>query len=394
LKVLIISYEFAPLSAGAATYARELAVGLSKNQAEVYILTAVHGASSQVEKYDKELYKKYGINIYRIRGFGKLFFLQLYFKIIKLFGINFESKFDYIILADARAVRFSILFIPSRYYNRCLNVFHGGQIFHMYLNPNILLKISGIHKKYVNYLKQSKINITVSAHLKRTFMHYIPEIESNIKTIYHGIDLEIFYPISNEERSLIRQRYNLNPGDFVIFSGSRLIPEKGQDYLLKAIAPIVSENIKIVIAGSGNYYHVLLQLTESLGIKKNVIFTGDLIRQEMAKLIAASDLAVMLSRIPYESFGLVNIEANACAVPVLAAKNAGIPEAVEEGISGFLVDPINIEEIRTTLKNILNINLLKEMGIKAHQRVLEKFTCDRMAKDVISVLQELPTSKC
>jgi len=139
---------------------------------------------------------------------------------------------------------------------------------------------------------------------------------------------------------------------------------------------------------------VLLQLTESLGIKKNVIFTGDLIRQEMAKLIAASDLAVMLSRIPYESFGLVNIEANACAVPVLAAKNAGIPEAVEEGISGFLVDPINIEEIRTTLKNILNINLLKEMGIKAHQRVLEKFTCDRMAKDVISVLQELPTSKC
>lgn len=388
MKILIISYEFPPLVGGAGTYSRELAVGLSKNNCDVSIITCHQGKRKQNHKSDQELLTRYGIHVYRFRSLWKFFFLQMHRKLIKHFTKDYHKQFDYIILSDSRATRYAILYMNDEQLVKSVNIFHGGEINSFYLTPNYRIKLSGIHKKFVDTLMKSKANITVSADFKKVFINEIPQLEKRMHVVLHGIDDKIFRPLSARDRTKVRNIFGIKNNETVILSASRLVAKKGQDKLIEAYAPLVVKypRTKLVIAGDGEYRNELENLCSKFGINDHVLFTGQLLREELARLMAASDLFAMISRREAETFGLVYIEANACGIPVLAGRIAGVSEAVEDGVSGVLVNPYDTEDIKNKLEGMLDNKMLKYLGEKGYMRTKQYFTCTSMARKTLDIL--------
>ncbi|MBA7672762.1 GDP-mannose-dependent alpha-(1-6)-phosphatidylinositol monomannoside mannosyltransferase [subsurface metagenome] len=99
----------------------------------------------------------------------------------------------------------------------------------------------------------------------------------------------------------------------------------------------------------------------------------------MPKYYSASDVFIMPSREigekDIEGFGLVFLEANACGKPVIGGKSGGISDAVADGVSGILVDPLNVDEISQALITLLsNRELAVKLGSQGRKRVEEQFS--------------------
>jgi phosphatidylinositol alpha-1,6-mannosyltransferase len=100
----------------------------------------------------------------------------------------------------------------------------------------------------------------------------------------------------------------------------------------------------------------LQELTARLGLQAQVCFPGRLALSEIVELYSLADLFVLLSREEppdVEGFGLVFLEAAACGLPSVGGRSGGIPEAVDEGRSGWLVDPSDTREIAATIIDLL-----------------------------------------
>ena len=295
--VLILSYEFTPIVGGAGTYSRELAVGLTRNNCDVNVVTCYHGLKEHNTRIDEELCGKYRIKVHRFDSHGKLFFIQMYKKIYKIFGRMYHNSFDYIILADARSTRFAVLFMNDEQLAKSVHVFHGGEIDSFFLKPNYRVRLSGIRRKFISVLLKSRANIAVSENLKNIFLSEIPQLKGKMGVVLHGIDEEMFHPLTEAERENIRGLYGIKKNAVVILSASRLIAEKGQDKLIQAFSPLAEkyQDLEMVIAGDGNYRDELKKITERLSLRDRIVFTGKLARDNLAKLMAASDYYAMIS---------------------------------------------------------------------------------------------------
>ena len=237
MEILFLTYEFPSLIGGAGMYTRDLALGLKKIGNNVTIITCKHGENDN--EIDLEMRKK-GIRIHRFKSTGKLFFIQFYIGLITKFGLNFDNKFERIILSDERAIRLSILFFSRRQLSKCVNVFHGDQVNSFLIRPNLRIKLSGIRRKFIYSLQNVHVNIAVSQSIKKTFISNIPSLNNKIKVVLHGIDDDLFNPISKQERDFIRGKYGLKKTDFIIVSHSRLIEGKGQDRLIEVFSNMIN----------------------------------------------------------------------------------------------------------------------------------------------------------
>ena len=388
MKILILSYEFPPIVGGAATYVGELALSLHNLDHIVHVVTCIHGSRSKSAEYDETMVTKNGLFIKRFKPYGKLFFVQM-FLITKKY---IHKDYDQIILADARAIKFAAYFFSMELLHKCTNIFHGGQVENIIENPSFLLRLGKINKSFIAYLLSCNVNIAVSQFLRNSFLQKEPSLARKIKVVYHGIDETVFYPLSQQEIIRIRKEYNFKLNDIIIISTSRLDKDKGQDYLLSVFRDLVVEapNLKLVIVGDGIAKKELMEKSKYYRLGEKVVFINSMSRKALAKLIGSSDLAVMLSRIPYEAFGLVNIEANACGIPVLASKYAGVRESVEDGISGLLVDPFDLSKIREKLSQLLVSDRRKKLGKTAYQYCIKKHTAKIMAMNTIQAIQHNP----
>ena len=102
------------------------------------------------------------------------------------------------------------------------------------------------------------------------------------------------------------------------------------------------------------------------------------------------DLFVLLTRRgSEESFGLVFLEANACKRAVLAGKTGGVTETVENGISGVVVDPLDLNLISESILNLLqDEQKLKQIERSAYHRVINNFTVEKMAKNTFKIIYD------
>jgi phosphatidylinositol alpha-1,6-mannosyltransferase len=133
----------------------------------------------------------------------------------------------------------------------------------------------------------------------------------------------------------------------------------------------------------------------TLGVRDRVIFAGRIPDEELPDIYALSDLFVMASREQLETrnvegFGLVFLEASACAKPVVGGRSGGIPDAVVDGVTGLLVDPHDPEDIAGALARILtNNHLASRLGQQGRSRVVNDFNWARVAGRVQGILQSV-----
>ncbi|MEA2020604.1 MAG: glycosyltransferase [Patescibacteria group bacterium] len=239
-------------------------------------------------------------------------------------------------------------------------------------------------------LRRADKVIAVSDLVKESLVkeYFLPE--EKVEVIYNGIEIDKF-EIRNT-KSKIRKELEVGEDNKVLLYVGRIEKEKGLGKLLRAVSNIKSQsagwqtNFKLIIVGDGKYLGELKKLAGELGIADKVIFTGKVPYEDVPKYYAAADVFVLPS-LRQEGLPMTLPEAMASGLPVVASKIGGIPNAVEDGKTGFLVEPGNVEELSEELIKVLKDDKLREhIGEEARGLAKEKFSQESMVKETISVI--------
>jgi len=228
--------------------------------------------------------------------------------------------------------------------------------------------------KVTGSLKQADLIIVNSRSLRLRLSRRFPRLNQVIGIVPLGADLQRFIPPSKEERRRLRQLSRFPEAFTVLFVG-RIIPSKGVAVLIRAIHAIRRRlRIHLLVAGRGKppYIRRLKGLARRLGV--SVTFLGDVAHADIHRLYQTADCFVCPSQ-KHEAFGLVNVEAMASGLPVIASNNGGIREIVVSGVNGYLVH--RYREPLPFAKHLLqlarNPKLAESMGAQGRKDALEAF---------------------
>jgi phosphatidyl-myo-inositol dimannoside synthase len=170
----------------------------------------------------------------------------------------------------------------------------------------------------------------------------------------------------------------LPPDGHVLLTVGRLIsaePGKGVDTVIRVLPDVLKliPNLFYVVVGGGDLLPHLEQLAGASSARDRILFLGKLKLEQLKSLYARADIFVMPSR--QEGFGLTFLEAMALGKPVIAADYGGTPEVVQNEVTGFLVDPGDLERLAGRLVQLLQDEALcRKLGEAGRRRVEEKFT--------------------
>jgi phosphatidylinositol alpha-1,6-mannosyltransferase len=201
-----------------------------------------------------------------------------------------------------------------------------------------------------------------------------------------GVDVHRFQPLDGPGRLAARAALGLPADGPLVVGVSRLVPRKGFDVLIEAVAGLSASNpgLTLAISGGGRDADRLAALAERLGAP--VRFLGRLPDADLASLYASADVFAMLCRnrwggLEQEGFGIVFAEAAAAGVPQVAGRSGGAAEAVIDGVTGLVVDrPDDRVEVAAALSRLLDDPALRAvMGVAARQRAEAEFTYDALA---------------
>ena len=191
-----------------------------------------------------------------------------------------------------------------------------------------------------------------------------------IRVIHSGIDPELFASAWGERK---RQ------GPPVIGTVAVLEERKGHRFLLEAAALLKQEGHRLLyrFAGDGSQREYLKETAIGLGLKEEIAFEGFV--SEISNFLSAVDVFVLPSL--YEGLGVAVLEAMAAGRPVVATRAGGLPELVEDRVTGFLVPPGDSGGLARAIAQLVSREgLAREMGLSARERVQRHFTVGRMAK--------------
>lgn len=211
----------------------------------------------------------------------------------------------------------------------------------------------------------------------------------NIKTIHNGIKVKYFEKQDKQGLDNFKDKFGLRNRKVIFFNG-RLRKAKGGEQLLKATQLVKKRvgDVMLLISGDqSNYIYSLLRLGEKLGLSKDIVFTGWLGQEDIKLAYQSCDLCVVPS-ICFDSFPTVILEAMAIKKPVVATCFGGSREIVEDGKTGYIINPLNIEKMAEKIVDLLeNPEKAKNFGEAGYQRIKEKFSLDKQTEKTLEYYQ-------
>ncbi len=266
-------------------------------------------------------------------------------------------------------------------------VLHGAEV----VIPSKIPALSGLLK---GVMRDAKILIAAGRYPAQCAFDLLGDSTTDpvIQIVNPGVDVDRFAVASEMQKLEIRRELGLTEGLAVLFV-SRLVPRKGADSLIKAMAMLNRDESppQLWIVGSGRDKGRLSRLIERSGI--DAVFLGKLSQDKLVALYGAADIFAMLCRnrwfgLEQEGFGIVFLEAQACGVPCLVGDSGGARDALEPGGSGFVLDnPRNAKSVSLALDTLIrNPELRLKMGSRARYFVESDFDYRKLAdilKDAI-----------
>jgi len=251
----------------------------------------------------------------------------------------------------------------------------------------------GFYSKHFfsSVMAKGELVMVISEAIKKRMTDAFGVPEEKIRLVYRGLDLGR-YQYSGPERPI------RNDSPTVINIG-RLTPLKGQlDFInaMKVVCKKIPRACAWIIGSTGRdrvrYENTPKDITLEIGLGKNVKFFGH--RNDIPELLNESDCLVLSSLVP-EGFGRTVIEAAASGVPVCASNTGGIKEIVENGVSGLLFPPGDIEQMAGAIVRMLSDRDLRSSCIRAlHAKVEKNFTLQQMASRTLAVYEEAIRLRC
>jgi len=212
--------------------------------------------------------------------------------------------------------------------------------------------------------------------------------KKEIVHVYNGCDLNtICY--SEKYRRAVRAERGIPKKDKVIIYVGRLLKTKGVYELVDAFLNlnVKYSNLRLILVGEGPECATINKITYS---NNKIYLAGNVPHNEINQWLSASDIFVL----PSYNEGLPNVilEAMACALPVVASKVGGIPEAVQDGRSGILVNKGDKNSLVKSIDYLLNNEeVAREMGRNGLRIIEQKFSWQRNAEEMIKIYKEVAT---
>ena len=205
--------------------------------------------------------------------------------------------------------------------------------------------------------------------------------EERTVTVHEGIDVEhvLAAPLVD-----VHQAFFLPHGSPVVGNIAALVPHKGQRHLIEAAHLVVQKlpDVRFVILGEGELREALERLVKEYHLEKHVLLPG--FRTDVFGCLKSFDVFVMSS--VTEGLGTSLLDAMACSRPIIATNTGGIPEVVDEGVTGLLVPPRDHTAMADAIVALVsNEPRRRAMGGAGFSRVNEKFTVERMIAGTAAV---------
>ena len=213
-----------------------------------------------------------------------------------------------------------------------------------------------------------------------------------------GVDTERFQPLDPAARSRVRAGLGADDDDVLVATVNRLVPRKGMATLIRAVA-VASDRLgtagprlRCVIGGAGRQERELRRLVASTGAP--VTLAGRLSDQAVAELYGSADVMAMLCHdrwfgLEQEGFGIVFVEAAAAGVPQVAGRSGGAHEAVEDGVTGVVLDdPGDVDGAAQALIDLAcDPERRAKLGDAARRRAVAAFDYGRLAEDLTAAIE-------
>ncbi|MCU1598078.1 MAG: alpha-maltose-phosphate synthase [Actinomycetota bacterium] len=247
--------------------------------------------------------------------------------------------------------------------------------------------------------------IAVSEGMRRDILRSYPFLdESKVEVVYNGINLKTWTPNHDEA---ITRGLGIDPvRPSVVFVG-RITRQKGLPYLLRAAALLPPEVQVVLCAGAPDTPEILAEVRDGVAelqkLRSGVVWIDRLLSQTELRAVLTSATTFVCPSV-YEPLGIVNLEAMACGIPVVGTATGGIPEVVDDGVTGKLVPieqaddgtgtPVDADQFVADLASALvevvsDPKAARNMGEAGRLRAEEMFSWERIANRTREIYESL-----
>jgi glycosyltransferase involved in cell wall biosynthesis len=401
MNILFLSKEYPPETGwgGIGTYVYNIAHALSDRGHSVHIITLAYKSSPE---HKEQKIGKGSIHIHRIRPvrFPTPILNYLFLRSLEIIKFNIaiilkirellkKENIDVIEAPEWRSEAFLLSFLKPKDIPLVIKC-HSPTILlnEIYKNPSTL------DSRLVEWIERTTIqNADLVASPSRNLAGIIADKigikREDIKIIPNPLDTEIFSPSPPTLPSH-------KEGEFKVLFVGRLDRLKGAHTLISAIPLILKQipDVLFIFAGrdtntapdNSSMKSYLENLIHSK-IRGRVIFTGGVERSGLVNYYRESDICVVPSF--YENFPNTALEAMSCGKAVVASNTGGIPEVIDDGISGLLAKTGDADDLANKVISLLKDNKMRErLGINARKRIEDSYSKDVIAKMVVAAYKE------
>ena len=360
--VLFVTNDFGPRAGGIETFV----IGLIERRP--FGSTIVYTSSQEGSAdYDAQWLRKYGVVVIRDRAKILLPTPRVAFNLARII-----KERDIKVAAFGAAAPLALLSASMKRagVTKTVALTHGHEVWWAKVLPfTWAIRRIGSTVDPLTYLgefTQHAISQSLSASAGKAMVKIAP-----------GIDVDHFAPVDSTQ---LRKELNLE-GKKVIVSVGRLVHRKGQDHLIESMPQILKSipDAHLLMVGKGPYLEHLAKLVAINKLENHVSFIGRIHYEDLPKFICAGDVFAMPSRsrlagLEVEGLGIVYLEASSCGLPVIAGSSGGAPDAVIDGVTGFVVDGTNNQQIAKAAIELLNDpEKAQQMGTAGRQWIIDNW---------------------
>jgi len=200
-----------------------------------------------------------------------------------------------------------------------------------------------------------------------------------------GINTETFKPRKTES--------HFNENGLVIGTIKSIEKKYGTEYLVRAFKKVKENHpdipLKLLIVGRGSLTDYIKLLIKDLGIESEVKITGLVSYSKVPDYHRMLDIYIAVSTEDSESFGVAILEASACETPVIVSNVGGLPEVVDNNVTGFVIPHSNVELLVEKIELLFDEDLRKKLGKAGRIRVLKHFKLEDKLNQMVDNYNEI-----
>lgn len=368
MNILIVALDFKPLAGGIAEYTHQIARHLQAAGDDVMVLSKKMDGDEEFDStcpYKVKRYHYDDLKSSRIRRYQAI-------------KTTAREQSPDLIISNWLGSEANMCWLVSKLLNIPYSIFTYG------LEVNRRIDSGRDLKRILKRLKRSLAlrganRVFCISSFTRRVVENLGVSPNKITILHPGIAMSDLNSSVGRSNSALTEQLKLDNKKVVLTLG-RLVERKGIDKTIQAMEIVRKKipNVLYIIVGDGPYQGTLGKLAKKLSLQDNVIFTGYVPEEEKSSYYSAADMFVMPNRElesgDVEGFGIVFLEANVYAKPVIGGKSGGAVDAIVNGETGLLVDPTDVDEIASAIIHLLkNEDYAKRLGEQGRKRVERDF---------------------